>query len=106
MSQGSSVAEQGQGVEYGSENFQAMATSYKGAKGIVNAASKYDSLDDAIAALKGAWAVLEETSENGSGYTPNTALGFGSDNGAVVADKILGRANGVTATRKALVAMG
>jgi len=93
-------------VEFGSENLVANAAVYRGAKRIVDAASGYDTLDDAIAALTEAWEVLERQIEEGAGYTPDKSLGFGSDNAAVIAESLLGRRNSVGATRKAFNALG
>lgn len=50
--------------------------------------------------------LLESMSDNGSGYTPPSGKGFGSDNAAVIADKILGKAQTVGATRKAFADWG
>lgn len=93
-------------VEFGSENLVVNAAVYHGAKRIVDAASGYDSLDDAIAALTEAWEVLERQIEEGAGYTPDKSLGFGSDNAAVIAESLLGRRNSVGATRRAFNALG
>jgi hypothetical protein len=98
----SSAVDQSQAVEFGAVEFKAMATVYKADKAIVNAASKYDSLDDAVAALTKAWNAIDEAGQAGAGYTPSTDLGFGSDNTLIVTEKILGRATGIGATRKAL----
>ena len=92
--------------EFGIVEFKAMATAYKSDKALVNAAAKYEGLDDAVAALKAAWTVIDKAGQDGSRYTPGAGLGFGSDNTTVVCDKILGRAVGVGATRKALAAIG
>lgn len=93
-------------IKFGADRLLANAKAYYAERQIVNAASKYDSVDDAIAALKSAWGELEKQSRDGAGYTPDVALGFGSDNAAVIADKILGRGTTVSATRKAFGAMG
>jgi len=93
-------------VEFGAKELTANAAVYHGAKRIVDAASGYDSLDDAIAALTTAWEVMESQAESGAGYTPDRELGFGSDSAAVIAESILGRRNTVGATRKAFNAMG
>ncbi len=93
-------------VKFGAENLLMNAKAYREHKAIVNATSKYDSLDDAIASLRTVWSDLEDQSRNGSGYTPDTALKFGSDNAAVIADKILGRGTTVASTRKAFSDMG
>ncbi|KKL85650.1 hypothetical protein LCGC14_1952650 [marine sediment metagenome] len=93
-------------VRFGADQLLANAKAYYEHRAIVNAASKYDSLDDALAALKAVWGDLENQSRDGSGYTPDTALNFGSSNAAEIADQILGRGPTVAATRKALAAMG
>lgn len=103
MSQSSAT---GTSVEFGARQLQANAAVYHGAKRIVDAASGFDSLDDAIAALTEAWNTMESQVESGAGYTPDRELGFGSDNAAVIAESILGRRNTVGATRKAFNAMG
>ncbi|RLC89141.1 MAG: hypothetical protein DRJ03_00885 [Chloroflexi bacterium] len=96
----------GTSVEFGAKQLQANAAVYHGAKRIVDAASGFDSLDDAVAALTEAWEVLEAQVESGAGYTPDRELGFGSDNAAVIAESILGRRNSVGATRRAFNNMG
>ncbi len=50
--------------------------------------------------------LLEDMSENGSGHTPPSGKGFGSDNAAVIAQKILGKAQTVGATRTAFANWG
>lgn len=85
---------------------KANAAIYHGAKRIVDAASAFDSVDDAIAALVGAVESLEAQVENGASFTPPADAGFGSDNAAVIAESILGRRNTVGATRKAFNEMG
>ncbi len=101
-----SQSDTGTSVEFGAEQLQANAAVYHGAKRIVDAASGFDSLDDAISALTEAWETLERQIELGAGYTPDRGLGFGSDNAAVIAESILGRRNSVGATRKAFNNMG
>lgn len=96
----------GTSVEFGADNLLANAVVYHGAKRIVDAASGYDSLDDAIAALTEAWEVIERQIMEGAGFTPDKGLGFGSDNAAVIAESLLGRRNSVGATRKAFNTMG
>lgn len=96
----------GTAVEFGQKELKATAAVYHGAKRIVDAASTFDSVDDAIAALTEAWSVLEAQVENGAGYTPDRELGFGSDNAAVIAESILGRRNTVGATRKSFNTLG
>lgn len=94
------------GTEFGAAELKANAAVYHGAKRIVDAASGFDSLDDAIASLTEAWEAMESQIESGAGYTPDRELGFGSDNAAVIAESILGRRNTVGATRKAFNTMG
>ena len=94
------------GVEFGVKDFQANAILYRSAKGVMDGASKFESLDDAIAALTEVWEAMETQVEVGAGFTPPTDLGFGSDNGAVIAESILGRRNTVSATRKSFNSHG
>ncbi len=103
MSQSNNV---GTSVEFGATKLKANAAVYRGAKRIVDAASTFDSLDDAVAALTQAWEVMESQIVDGAGYTPDAGLGFGSDNAAVIAESILGRRNTVGATRTAFNTMG
>lgn len=93
-------------VEFGTKELKANAAVYNGAKRIVDAASSYDSVDDAVAALTEAWKVLEVQVESGGGFTPPVEMGFGSDNAAVIAESLLGRRNTVGATRKAFNSLG
>jgi hypothetical protein len=94
-------------VEFGAENLIANAKVYRKDRRIVDAAAKgYDSVDDAIAALRTAWTVLEKQVEEGAGYTPDTSLGFGSDNSAQIAEGILGRRTSLASTRRSFADMG
>ena len=93
-------------TEFCLKSLKANAAVYHDAKRIVDAASGFDSLDDAVAALTGAWGVMESQIELGGGFTPPSDAGFGSDNAAVIAESILGRRNTVGATRKAFNNMG
>lgn len=93
-------------VEFGSDSLIANAAIYRSHKRMVDAASTYDNLDDAMAGLKSAWAVLESQIENGGGFTPSIELGFGSDNAAVIAESLLGRRNTVGSTRKSFNNLG
>lgn len=93
-------------TEFDLKALKANAAVYHGAKRIVDAASGFDSLDDAVATLTNAWNVMESQIEHGGGFTPPSDAGFGSDNGAVIAESILGRRNTVGATRKAFNTMG
>lgn len=93
-------------TEFGAEVLVLNAKIYRANKRIVDAASGYDSLDDAIAGLRGAWDVLEAQAEEGGGFTPEVKLGFGSDNAAVIAESLLGRRNTVGSTRKSFASLG
>ena len=96
----------GTAVEFGSDTLIENARRYKDAKRMVDAASRYDSKDDAIAALTEVWDMLVGQMESGGGYTPDKALGFGSDNAAVIAAKLLGRNTSVGQTRKSFALLG
>lgn len=61
---------------------------------------------DALAEAQEIIGLLEKMSDNGSGYTPHVELGFGSDNAAVIADKILGRSASPAETRRSFVKVG
>lgn len=106
MKDESTVVDQAIAVEFGGDDLIRVAKAYAEAKRIVDAASRFDNLDDAVSALTGAWEQLEHQSENGSRYTPSKELGFGSENASTIADAILGRKPTVGATRKAFAALG
>ncbi len=93
-------------VEFGVDQFVENARKYREHKAIMNAASGYDSLDDAIAALTDVFTTYERQVETGGGFTPSTELGFGSDNSAQIAEKILGHQKSVGAIRTALASVG
>jgi hypothetical protein len=93
-------------LEFGVDQFVENARKYREHKAIMNAASGYDSLDDAIAALTDVFQTYERQVDDGAGFTPATELGFGSDNGAQIAEKILGRQKSVGAIRSALATVG
>ena len=93
-------------TEFGTEQFIRNAKEYAKDKRIVDAASKYDNLDDAIAALTRTWNALDQQRQDGGGFTPPTELGFGSDNGSQIAAALMGLKTSVGATRKAFAAIG
>lgn len=93
-------------VEFSAKQFKVNAGIYHSSKRMVDAASSFDSLDDAIAALKEAYGVLEAQAESGAGYTPDREWGFGSDNAAIIAESLLGRRSSVGATRKSFNQLG
>lgn len=103
MSQSSATGTQ---VEFGATEFLKVAKAYKDSKRIIDAASTHDSLEDAVAALTDAWEALENQAENGTGYTPDQAMGFGSNSAAVIAESLLGRRPTVGAIRKAFAGLG
>jgi len=105
MSQ-SAATDAGTSVEFGADNLIANAAIYREHKRLVDAASRYENVDDAIAGLRVAWAALESQVADGAGYTPDSDLGFGSDNAAVIAESLLGVRNTVGATRKMFAALG
>lgn len=108
MASTSTIAEStiASGKEFGSAKFIRNAVSYAEHKALVNAASKYDNLNDAMSALDTVWAALVEQSKEGGGFTPSVELGFGSDNAAQIASALIGQRSRVTDTRKAMVAVG
>ncbi len=94
------------GTEFGAKNLKANAALYRQNKRILDGASGFDNLDDAVAALTDTWIALEGQVEHGGGYTPAVELGFGSDNAAVIAESLLGRRNTVGKTRKSFNELG
>lgn len=60
-----------------------------------------DEREDHLSRVENLIGLLEGMAENGAGYTPPTGKGFGSDNASQIAEKILGRSQAVSATRKA-----
>jgi hypothetical protein len=104
---GNTAVEQETSVEFGADKLKENAVLYLANKRLVDAVSaKYDSPDDAIAALRSVVAALEVQIEDGSGYTPDRSLGFGSDNASQIAEKILGLGTSDATTRKQFAAMG
>ncbi len=97
-------------VTFGQAEFVGVAQKYAAdskAKRLVDALSAFkDDREDGLSTALGIIADLELMSEHGSGYTPGAELGFGSDNAATVADKILGRSTSAGETRKSLVKLG
>lgn len=97
---------QGTSTGFGADELLVNAVSYRVNAAIVNAASKYDNVEDAIAALKETWGKLQGQSENGAAFTPDVKLGFGSDNARVIAESLMGIRNTVGSTRKAFKDLG
>jgi len=96
------------GTEFGVAQLKANAEVYRAHKRIVDAAAaaKYDSIDDAIASLKAVVETFEAQIIEGAGYTPDRALGFGSDNAAQIAEKVMGLGTSDATVRKALNDLG
>jgi len=65
-----------------------------------------DDREDVLSSALAVIASFENLSEHGSGYTPDASLGFGSDNSATIADKLLGKSATAGETRKSLAKMG
>ncbi len=93
-------------VEFDAKQLQATAVLYRQNKKMVDAASGYDSIDDAIAGLRAAWEVLEVQEDKGGRFTPAVELGFGSHNAAQIAESIMGLSQTVGATRKSFATLG
>jgi len=101
------MTEKATSTEFGSAELRVNAALYAENKRLVDAAAtKYQSLDDAIAALSTVWEALENQARIGGSYTPPVELGFGSDNASQIASAILGRKTSVTETRKAFATLG
>ena len=97
---------QGTSTGFGADDLILTAISYRAHKSIVDAASKFDSVDDAVACLKETWGKLQNQSEVGADYTPDKDLGFGSSNAREIAEGIMGTRATVASTRKALKDLG
>ncbi len=93
-------------VDFGKTDLVTTAGIYRTHKKLIDAASGYDSLDDAIASLQEAFGVLEDQADRGGGYTPDRELGFGSDNAEQIARSIMGQRPSVGSTRKAFNTLG
>jgi hypothetical protein len=97
-------------VEFGAEQFIGLATDYASdnkVKRVVDAlCSASDNREDVLAAALQIIGRLEAMSDNGSGYTPDNSLGFGSDNAATIADTLLGRRASAGEVRKRFKKIG
>lgn len=94
------------GTEFGEVQLKANAAAYHRAKRMVDAASKYDNVEDAIADLQDVWAILEKQIEEGAEYTPKQELGFGNSNASVIGESLLGIRQTVGAIRKSFNTLG
>lgn len=65
-----------------------------------------DTVEDTVAHIESVRELLIAQSENGAGYTPDKALGFGSENGASIAETLLCKRQGVGAIRTAFAKVG
>lgn len=97
---------QGTSTGFGVDDLLLVAVSYRKHKALVDAASKFDNVEDAIAALSETWGKLQSQSENGAAFTPDTDLGFGSSNAREIAEGIMGTRATVASTRKAMKDLG
>ncbi len=72
-------------------------------RSLVNAiaALGIDEKEDNLARVDTLIGELKRMRDDGAGYTPPSGKGFGADNAAVIAGKILGQTQTVGATRKA-----
>lgn len=86
--------------------FSEVAIGYSAHSALIDALIKAENPDSAFKAAKEVIGLLVNMSENGKRYTPDKSLGFGSDNAASIADKILGRAPTTAQVRKCLKAAG
>jgi hypothetical protein len=66
----------------------------------------YDSIEDTVAHIETVKDALLGQSENGDGFTPEKSLGFGSENGASIADTLLCKRGTVGAIRTAFAKVG
>ncbi|NIP23018.1 MAG: hypothetical protein GWN55_06890 [Phycisphaerae bacterium] len=58
-----------------------------------------DNIEDTVAHIEQVRDALRVQSENGAGYTPDKALGFGSENASGIADTLLCRRKGAGTIR-------
>lgn len=91
---------------FGEADLKRNAALYRTNRRLVDAAAKYDNLDEAVQALSDVWAIFEAQIDKGTGYTPDRALGFGSDNAAQIAEKVIGKGTSDAVVRKQLAALG
>lgn len=101
-----SVEQETPEVGFGPNMFVANAIAYKAHKSLVDAVSKYPSVEAAVDALSEVWGRLEDQALEGGGYTPDSRLNFGSDNASQIANAIMGRKTSIGATRKAFANLG
>jgi len=95
-------------VAFDAQRFLDDAGRYSDTKKLVDAIAlkAEDEREDAIAEALDVIESLKQWSENGSGYTPPSDRGFGSDNGAGVADAILNRRQGASKLKSSFAKLG
>lgn len=88
-------------VIFGAEEFITNAARYKNSRALVDALVKVDEdkREGAIAEALDVVDALKVQSDNGAQYTPPTDWGFGSENGAGIANVILGLRKGASTIR-------
>jgi hypothetical protein len=73
---------------------------------IIDAASAFDSVEDAVAALEDAVAALDDMSKRGGVYTPPKTHDWGGLSASAIADMLLGRSANKSTVRKSASAVG
>jgi hypothetical protein len=82
--------------------FSDVATGYNANDKLINALVSSENPDADFKSAMATIANIRAMAQNGKGYTPDKSLGFGSDNAATIAEKILGTAKSATQVRKLL----
>lgn len=86
--------------------FSDLAKDYASCPALIDALVKSENPDAAVATAHDVIERLRIMATSGKGYTPDKSLGFGSDNGATIAEKILGLSKTTGQVRKLLKAAG
>ena len=94
-------------VKFGASELKANAALYQTHKRLIDAvAAKCDSPEDAIAIITSVAEVLRAQVNDGEGYTPPVEAGFGSNNAAQIAERILGLGTPDATIRKSFSDLG
>lgn len=86
--------------------FSDLARDYSSCAALTDAIIKSENPESDVATAHDVIERLRLMAASGKGYTPDKSLGFGSDNGATIAEKILGLAPTTSQVRKLLKAAG